>query len=147
MFLLDPVDPSKGPLGMADLSVDDPDRVLADWASAIQSIRMIDRNGRATWSEQPRMWSVACYGLDQKGRFVMIHARSPWTMHTFIGIVQGLGLDLVGLQYGEGGPEATLYSKVGAEQEWVGSYETGFFESDLNRDAWPVPNVIAVFPR
>ena len=48
----------------------------------------------------------------------------------------------------EGGPEAQLYVKAGGrEVELVGSYETGFFEEDTNKQAWRVPNVIGVRAR
>ncbi len=35
----------------------------------------------------------------------------------------------------------------GVELERFGSFETGFFESDDNAIAWPVPNVIGVVRR
>jgi hypothetical protein len=51
----------------------------------------------------------------------------------------------VAAQHLEGGPEAQLFLvREGEELELMGSYETVFFESDANRTAWPVPNVIGV---
>ena len=50
--------------------------------------------------------------------------------------------------YVEGGPEASLYVKVGGEVvSEVGSFETGFFESDANQVFWPLPNVIGFAAR
>ena len=48
----------------------------------------------------------------------------------------------------EGGPEASLHVKAfGTEVRAMGSYETGFWENDLNILFWPIPNVLAVLPR
>jgi hypothetical protein len=47
--------------------------------------------------------------------------------------------------YLEGGPEASLYLEAnGKKIERIGSYETGFWESDTNEQFWPLPNVIGI---
>lgn len=75
----------------------------------------------------------------------MVHSRSPWTMHDFVEMVSELNLDLLGLIYLEGGPEASLYVNGFTEKySLIGSYETGFYESDDNDRFWPIPNVIGV---
>ncbi len=75
----------------------------------------------------------------------MIHSRSPWAMHDFVEMVSELNLNLLGLIYLEGGPEASLYVNGFTEKHsLIGSYETGFFESDDNDRFWPIPNVIGV---
>ena len=87
-------------------------------------------------------------GLDATGHVLFIHTRSPYTMHDLIDALLAAPLDLVALQYAEGGPEATLSIEAGAKDvTFVGSYETGFFESDDNTRAWPVPNVLVAVPR
>ena len=43
-------------------------------------------------------------------------------------------------------PEASLFVKE-PNLELVGSFETGFMESDDNKVAWPLPNVIGIRPR
>lgn len=79
---------------------------------------------------------------------LLIHARSPWSTHDFIDLLRELPLQLDRLQYAEGGPEAQLAVRNGErEREWVGSYETGFMESDENDVAWPIPNVVGVRKR
>ena len=115
----------------------------------IQNIRMLDCARRNTWAQQPRRWSTAAVGQDVAGRILFVHARSPWSTHDLIDVLLALPLDLKRLMYVEGGPEASLYAKVAerVEVETMGSFETGFFESDANRRFWPLPNVIAVLPR
>ena len=128
------------------------DRTCQDWEmlknnyeSFTQSIRMVDCNQKNRWSQQPKKWSIACIGVDKSGNVLMIHCRSPFSVRDFINIILRLPLDLHNMIYLEGGPEASLYidhpkKKVGM----VGSYETGFFESDDNKEFWPIPNVIGV---
>jgi uncharacterized protein YigE (DUF2233 family) len=111
----------------------------------IQNIRMLDCAGKNTWSEQPRKWSTAAVGIDDAGRVLFIHCRSPYSTHDFIEILRALPLDLRRLMYVEGGPEASLYVAVKGHEPIakVGSFETGFRELDDNRELWPIPNVLA----
>ena len=115
------------------------------YATLVQSIRMISCDRKNVWSRQPVQWSIAAIGLDRRGRVLFLHSRSPYSPHDLIDILLALPLDLAGAMYVEGGPEAQLFVRSGKRQtELVGSYETGFFESDTNDHAWPVPNVIGV---
>ena len=131
---------------LLDLSCDvfDPARE----ENAVQGIRMVACDGRNVWSQQPRRWSIAAIAQDQSGRILFLHARSPLSVHDFIHALLALPLSVVRAMYQEGGPEATLYVNVGGfELERVGSFETGFNESDGNLAAWPLPNVFGVRPR
>ncbi len=120
-----------------------------DWeplyATFVQSIRMVSCERTNVWGQQPRKWSTAAIGTDAQGRVLFVHVRSPYTTHDLIDMLLALPIGLKNLMYAEGGPEAQLYVRVGDEQhEFVGSFETGFFESDENARAWPVPNVVGV---
>ena len=109
---------------------------------------MVDCHGKNRWSEQPRMWSMVAIGMDKSGRALMIYCRSPYTVHAFIDMLLALDLELKNAMYLEGGPEASLFVKTSnLEFEGYGSYETGFFESDKNDRAWPIPNVIGICKR
>ena len=56
-----------------------------------------------------------------------------------------LGLGISRAMYLEGGPEASLRVVTpGGVVDRVGSYVTGFFESDDNTRYWALPNVLAV---
>ena len=133
------------PYRIIDRDCEDLDALRPHYRTLIQSIRMVSCNGTNVWSESRRVWSHAVIGVDTSGRALLIHARSPWSTHDFIDILRELPMDLDRLQYAEGGPEAQLFVRSGEfELERVGSFETGFFESDDNAVAWPVPNVIGV---
>lgn len=141
-----------GPDGSAprilDRDCDSFDSLADDFDNALQSIRMIACDGRNVWSQQPREWSTAALATDAEGRVLFIHARSPYSVHDFIAMLQAAPLGVERAMYLEGGPEATLFARSGGVTvERVGSFETGFFESDANDRAWPLPNVIGVRPR
>lgn len=110
-----------------------------------QGIRMIDKNQKNCWSQQNRKWSMVVIGIDKNGNALFIFTRSPYSVHDFINIILNLPISIYNAMYLEGGPEASLYlSHNGCEIEKFGSYETGFYESDDNNEAWPIPNVIGI---
>ena len=122
--------------------------ILADYASAIQNLRLIKKPGLNQWGKQAKEWSEAAVGEDRQGRVLFIYSRSPFSMHDLNAELLSSGIDLVAAQHMEGGPEAQLYVHAGdTELEMFGSYETSFKENDQNAAAWAVPNVIGVRPR
>jgi hypothetical protein len=122
--------------------------ILADYASAVQNLRLIKRPGLNQWGKQTREWSEAAVGEDGEGRVLFIYSRSPFSMHDLNQELLAAGIGVVAAQHMEGGPEAQLYVHAGeTELEMFGSYETSFKENDQNEMAWPVPNVIGVRPR
>lgn len=145
LLLFDPLVPGVAPVRLLDRTCEDIAALRPSYGSQIQGIRMLACDGANTWAAQPRRWSAAAIGLDRQGRVLFLHVRSPYTMHELIEMLRALPLDLVRLQYAEGGPEAQLAVRAGGERyEFVGSYETGFFESDDEAFALPVPNVLGV---
>jgi hypothetical protein len=122
--------------------------ILADYASALQNLRLIKRPGTNQWGKQGREWSEAAVGEDRDGRVLFIYSRSPFSMHDLNEELLASGVGVVAAQHMEGGPEAQLYVHAGStELEMFGSFETSFKENDQNSVAWPVPNVIGVRPR
>ena len=122
--------------------------ILADYASAVQNLRLVKRPGLNQWEKQTRQWSEAAVGEDREGRVLFIYSRSPFSMHDLNQELLAADIGLVAAQHMEGGPEAQLYVHVGAtELEMFGSFETSFKENDQNSMAWPVPNVIGIRPR
>ena len=141
-------DPALPAAQILDRSCQDVPPLAARYENVVQNIRMLDCAGRNIWAQQPRRWSTAAVGADDQGRVLLIHARSPWSTHDLIDILLGLKIGLRRLMYVEGGPEASLYVKAfGTEVRAMGSFETGFWENDLNILFWPLPNVLAVMPR
>jgi hypothetical protein len=132
---------------LLDKDCDDFEASLKASANVLQSIRMISCDGRNVWNESPKEWSTAAIATDAEGRILFVHARSPYSVHDF-GEMLKTELGVTRAMYLEGGPEATLFVHVGdTVVERVGSYETGFFESDQNNAAWALPNVIGVRAR
>ena len=122
--------------------------VLADYASAVQNLRLIRRPGVNQWAKQTREWTEAAVAEDRDGNVLFIYSRSPFSMHDLNQELLASGIGVVAAQHMEGGPEAQLYVHAGTtELEMFGSYETSFKENDDNSAAWPVPNVIGVRPR
>lgn len=147
LLVFDPKDTTLPPAALLDRDCDD--FASADhWGSAVQSIRMVACKRKNVWTAQPRRWSTAAIGADGAGRILFLHARSPWSGHHFADLALGLPIDLERMMHVEGGPEAQIYLTHGEfERELVGSYETGFFESDGNDRAWPIPNVVGLVAR
>jgi len=119
-----------------------------DYTVVIQNLRMIKRPGQNRWEQQDKQWSEAALGEDKFGRPLFIFCRSAYSIYDFNQILLSLPLDLECAQHLEGGPEAQFYLRhPKIELDYVGSFETGFAESDSNHIAWPVPNVIGIVPK
>jgi uncharacterized protein YigE (DUF2233 family) len=149
VFAAGPTAPGLPEARILDRSCEDWEALSKQYRVLVQNIRMLDCEGRNTWAAATRKWSTASVGTDREGRVLLVHARSAWTTHDFVDVLRALPLGLTRLMYVEGGPEASLYVKVGkrvAVSE-MGSFETGFFENDENHAYWPLPNVIAFAPR
>ncbi|MGE0788544.1 MAG: phosphodiester glycosidase family protein [Sandaracinaceae bacterium] len=114
------------------------------YQNVLQAFEMVDCRGRpATWASRKR-YSAAGLGVDREGRAVFMHTRTPYRMTVLDRMLADPALGIRGMIYMEGGPEASLFVDAdGIEVSEVGSYETGFFENDSNREFWAVPNVIA----
>jgi hypothetical protein len=121
------------------------DEVQGRYAAMVQSIRMVSCDRTNVWSQQPdKKWSTAAIGMDQQGRLLFIHLRSPLTTHDLIDALLTLPLGLREAMYVEGGPEAQLYVNAGGrEVELVGSHGSSFAGIE-NSYALPIPNVVGV---
>jgi hypothetical protein len=146
LLVMDPKDPTLPQARLLDPECDgDVRQVAARYRVALQSLRMIDCKGKNRWSPQPRQWSIAALASDSRGRLLFIHSRSPYSVHDFNEVLLKLGLGISRAMYLEGGPEASLRVVTpGGVVDRIGSYETGFFESDDNTRYWALPNVLAV---
>jgi len=123
-------------------------RILKDYSSAIQNIRLVKRPGQNVWSRQRKEWSEAALGEDREGRILFIYCRSPFSMYDLNQELLKSDIGLVAAQHLEGGPEVQLYLRVGkVERELVGSFETFFREDDFNSIAWPIPSVLGLRPK
>jgi len=119
------------------------DRLRGRFDNVLQAYRMIDCRGDARpWPNRKR-YSAAGFGVDDQGRAVFMHTRTPYRM-TVLNRMLADGHGLRGMIYMEGGPEASLVVDAeGVRVSEVGSYEDGFNENDDNHEFWDVPNVVA----
>jgi len=142
---LDPDDPKLPAATILDPECDDVKALETHYRVVLQSIRMIDCKGVNRWQKSPRIWSTAALAIDDHGRVLLIHARSPWNVHDFIENLLKLPLGIRRAMYLEGGPEASLSLQTQSLSSIrTGSYETDFNENDANASPWPLPNVIGV---
>ncbi len=148
VLAFDRLDPGVPPVKIIDLECEEFRAWEPLYGSFVQSIRMLSCAGENVWQQHPRKSSAAAVGVDAAGRVVFVHARVPSTTHDLIDGLVRLPLDLTGLMYAEGGPEAQLYVRgPDRDFEFVGAFEGASGASDDNHGAWPVPNVLGVVRR
>lgn len=115
------------------------------YLSFSQSIRMIDCQQKNVWQQQSQKWSIAALGVDKSGNVLLIHCRSPYSVHDFINIILTLPLKLYNAMYLEGGAEAGLYFSAGEiEMELMGIHETELILGETKLDPHPIPNIIGI---
>lgn len=113
------------------------------YRNVLQAYRMIDCRGRAVAWPNRKRYSAAGFGVDDQGRAVFMHTRTPYRMEVLNRMLAD-GHGLRGMIYMEGGPEASLVVNAeGHRVAEIGSYEDGFNENDDNDVFWQVPNVVA----
>jgi len=143
-----PKDSSLPEIQIIDKEYQDFDYLKDKYNTVIQNPRIMDIKQRGTWGKSKKKWSIASLAMDKDGNVLLIHSRSPYSVHEFTNILLSLPLNIYNAMYLEGGPEATLYLKADSlELERVGSYETGFNENNLNNEEWPIPNVIGIIKK
>ncbi len=146
VLAFDPLERGLSPVRMIDRDCEELDRTARAYGTVVQSIRMISCERKNVWAPSERRTSAAAIGVDGKGRVLFIHARSAWPVHELVNALLALPLDLRQAMYVEGGPEAQLFARGGGREiERVGAFEAA--PAADNRDAWPVPNVVAAVRR
>jgi hypothetical protein len=147
VLAFDPLIAGAPPFRMIDRDCDDLDALGKGYASLVQSIRLISCQRKNVWAPSDRRTSAAIIGIDGAGRLLLVHARTAWPTSTLAEALLALPIDLQRAMYVEGGAQAQLYVAAGASPiELVGAFE-GIAGVARNVEAWPVPNVLAVFRR
>ena len=130
------------------LWVERPREQLAAYDIVVQNLRLISRNRKNVWSASDKRWSEAALAIDSQNRLLILFSRAPYSMRAFNDLLLKLPLDVAGAMHLEGGPEASLSIHVdGLDLDLAGSFETGFWPDDSNRQQWPIPNVLGVLRR
>ncbi len=147
ILAFDPIDPSAAPFRIVDRDCDDLDAIAPKYGSLVQSIRLVSCERKNVWTPSDRKTSAAVVGTDGKGRLLLVHARTAWPTSALADVLLSLPMDLQRAMYVEGGAEAQLFVAAGGlEVERVGIFE-GLPRIAQTEEAWPVPNVLAVFRR
>lgn len=145
VLAFDPTEKEIPEVKIIDRECEDFSALRKQYATLIQSIRMVSCKGENVWTPQKRMWSTAAVGTDNKGRVLFIHVRSPYSTHELINMLLELPINLKRAMYVEGGADAQLYINTGKEEhEFIGSYSTGSREHDENTFSRPIPNVLGL---
>ena len=145
VLAFDRLDDDVPPVQIIDRQMQDFDTLKEKYASLVQSIRMVSLDGRNVWAPRDERWSTAAIGIDQQGRVLFIHVRSPYSTHEVIDMLLELPLGLRNAMYVEGGPQAQMYVHSGdREFEIAGLVDSAFLDDADSASAWPVPNVIGI---
>ena len=145
VLAFDPTEKNMPTVRIIDRECEDFGILRKQYATLIQSIRMVSCKGENVWAPQNRMWSTAAVGTDHRGRVLFIHVRSPYPTYELINMLLQLPIDLKRAMYVEGGADAQLYINTGKEEhEFIGSYSTGSREHDENTFSRPIPNVLGL---
>ncbi len=134
---------------LLDRECDDVKRLLPRFDAVVQDIRMLSCKGKTVWAQQPgKSWSIAAIGEDEAGRILLLHGRSPFTVHDFVEHVKALPLAVKRLMYADGGIPAALYVNAGGtEVDVVGGYNEAAGQTSGSNIPTPLPNVLGVLPR
>tara|TARA_B100001029_G_C15051867_1_gene451356 strand:- start:506 stop:1321 length:816 start_codon:yes stop_codon:yes gene_type:complete len=125
------------------LQKDDIRKIIKNYNSVVQNLRLIKRPKENRWSQQKKKWSEIALGEDKEGNVLIIFCRSPYSMYDLNEMLINLPINIECAQHLEGGPESSLYINLGDfELALNGSYESFFIETDNNNTFWDLPNII-----
>lgn len=135
------------PAMIADLGAHKDPNLYSQYSSALQSIRMIDCNGKPTlWKSRPYMrCSMGIIGQDKEGFIYLIFARSPLKPNEMSLFLSKQPLGLTGLMYLEGGPETSyVINHPKLKVERMGCYVSHSWQRDNCSEFRRIPQVIGV---
>lgn len=146
MIGLSPIDSLNPNFTILDLKCNAWENVRNDYNCYAQGMRMIDCNGLALgWNKKKQSCSMLVAAMDPDGNIYYIFSRSPYTHNEMISFILSLPYNLRNAIYLEGGPETSLYIRVGDTViEKIGSYVSETYPNDKNDHFWKLPNVIGM---
>jgi hypothetical protein len=144
MIVLNPKDSLNSSIDIIDLEFQKIQKYR--YRSFAQGLRMIDSKGKAmNWKKKKQSCSMLVCAEDNLGNFYLFFTRSPYLHNTMIDILKQFPEPLSNAIYMEGGPETSLYVRIGEfELNKVGSYVSETYENDNNTEFWKLPNVIGI---
>lgn len=135
------------PALVADLSQNNDVDPYQHYTSALQSIRMIDCNGKPTlWQSRKYMrCSMGIIGQDKEGFIYLIFIRSPLKPNEMSIFLSKQPLGLTGLMYLEGGPETSyVINHPKLQVAKMGCYVSRTWQRDNCSEFRKIPQVIGV---
>jgi hypothetical protein len=146
MIALSPVDSATPSITIIDLKCSSWGKLKTKHTAFAQGMRMIDCNGTPlSWNKKNQSCSMLIAAMDAKGALYFIFSRSPYTHNDMISFLLSFPFGLRNAIYLEGGPETSLYLKVGDTViEKIGSYVSQTYPNDDNLEFWKLPNVIGL---
>ncbi|MDD2412736.1 MAG: phosphodiester glycosidase family protein [Bacteroidales bacterium] len=119
----------------------------SEYQCYVQSIRLIDNNGKAIyWSEKSKLsCSMTLLAIDKKGNILFLFTRSPYKPNDMIDFMLLSDLQIKTAMYLEGGPEASFYINLpDTAFGKFGSYVSQTYPTDKNSEFRKMPNIIGV---
>ena len=129
---------------LVDLDAEGSKALAASYGAVVQNLRLVKGPGLSVWRPNGRAWSEAAIAQDKRGRILFLFVREGHQMSDFNRLLLESDLEVVRAMHVEGGPEASLSLRGPLNEDFCGSYETGFFERDTNVEQWELPNVLGV---
>jgi len=145
VLAFDPKSDDVPPVRLIDRECDDFEAASTQYRTLVQSIRMVSCNGRNVWSPSEKRSSIALVAMDEAGKVLFIHVRTPYSPHELINALLKLPLAIDRAMYTEGGIQAQMYVKSGElERDFAGAFGSGYPSGEGGPSVWPVPNVIGI---
>lgn len=145
LALFNPTCKSVLPFNLIDIDSEPYDSLLRCYSSALQSIRMIDRNGeQVVWKPKRLIYSsMIVLGEDMEHNAIVAFTRTPLSANQMSHLLLRLPLKIRTTMYLEGGPEACLYVRTNDTLILKnGSWVSQTFPTDTNTRYWNLPQII-----
>ncbi len=147
LLAFNPKNSSLPKVRIIDLTNESYDLYKNSYECFIQSIRMIDDQGRAVyWNSKSKLsCSMTLLALDKKGNFIFLFTRSPYKPNEMIDFMLQSDLEIASAMYLEGGPEASFYINMpDTSFGKFGSYVSQTYPTDKNNEFRKMPNIIGI---
>ena len=126
-----------------DRTVDDWEKGLGQYRSAVQNFRLTGPRGENLWKEKGDRNSIAAFGIDQEDRALFVFCETPVSVFYFNECLTFLSLKLKRAMYLEGGSYAGLYFKWGKDH-WIKSGKTMVSQETGLVGELVIPNILGI---
>ncbi len=144
-FVAGPRKPGLPRAAVLDRERDDWEKLLSQYDIVVQNFRLMGADGRQLWPESGPQHAVAAIAEDLNGRIFFLHCESAVSVHDFVEALQTHSeLNLNSAMYVEGGSEASLFVRLGADSRiWNGHSPAKYFSGN---PATLLPSILGIVP-